>query len=319
MKRKILFATPILITLLAIIGFLLKKPNIKKEEISQTVLKSYFVPVSITKFSSIQAPCLDVQIGNNTFSMELDLGLRGDLSISSAYIDQIEPKEFIETQLRYGFREKEYQINFYQIPDISIGDMFFIRPVLQKSSDEFRKNSVIVKEGHSLSPGEHGRVGWELFYNVNLLLDTKNSQIAFFDSVDTLEKVGYSVADFVRAPLFIDRGLVEIEVQTSEKSFRCLLDTGCTYNFVNSEIEEGKTIEEIAFDPSYITEYPTLQIGNVDFGPIEFHRIPIKMPIQIDMVLGMEFFENHLMFIDFVNRHVYFAKEQVKTELCNKY
>ena len=36
----------------------------------------YFVSVPFTKFSSIKTPCLDVQVGDVTISMELDLGLK---------------------------------------------------------------------------------------------------------------------------------------------------------------------------------------------------------------------------------------------------
>lgn len=312
MKRKTITIVLVFLTVLTIFGYLfLKRPNSKKNETYQATCKPYFVPVSISKFSSIQAPCLDVQIGNETFSMELDLGMRGALSISTAYIDRVISKQFVEDQPRYGFRGKEYQTNFYQISDISIGDMFFIRPILQESCEEFCNDSVIIKKGNTPSPREHGRLGWELFYNVNLLIDIKKSQIAFCDSINTLKKQGYPVGDFVKAPLLIERGLIEFETQVSERSFCCLLDTGCTKNLVNSEAEEGKSIEDIIFDPNYVVEYPSFKISETEFGPIKFHRIPIKMPIQIDMVLGMEFFENFLVFIDFSNRHVYFSKQSI--------
>src|SRR5208282_6860978 len=68
----------------------------------------YFVPMSISKFTQRNLPCLLVQIDGKILSMELDLGLRGDLSIESSYIDQIPSKKFINSTCMYGIRGKGY-------------------------------------------------------------------------------------------------------------------------------------------------------------------------------------------------------------------
>lgn len=272
---------------------------------------SYFIPVPVSKFTQRNLPCLLVQVEDKIFSMELDLGLRGDLSIESSYIDQIPSKKFINTTCMYGIRGKGYQTNLYSIPRIRIGDLSLIQPILQEQSEEFSRDSVIVRDGEVSSPhdpDEPGRVGWELFHNVNLLLDLKNSKIAFCDSIDTLEDQGYAIENFVKVPLLIERGLVEIEAQLAGETVRCMLDTGTTWNIRHTEIEAGKTIDQVALKPETILEYPSLKIGNKDFGSIEFLCFPIRLPIHIEAILGMEFFEGHIVFLDFAEKCIFFQK-----------
>ena len=273
---------------------------------------AYFVSVAVSKFTQTDLPCLCVQIDNKTFSMELDLGFQGDLTIESSFINQISSKTLIDIKDMYGFRGKAYPTNLYLIPKIEIGAMSFIQPILQENSEEFRQDGEIVQLGNNSSSHEPGRVGWELFHNVNLLLDLKNSKIAFCDSLETLKKQGYSFDNFVKIPLLIERGLVEFEAQPTKKTaLRCMLDTGCTWNILNTEIEPDKSIEQVAWEHESITEYPSFQIGNRDFGAVAFHLLPIKIPIRIDAILGMEFFKEHLVFLDFSEKCIYFSKNHL--------
>jgi len=292
----------------------------EKQDTSQLTTSestAFFVSIPIVKFSSTQAPCISVQIEDNTFLMELDLGLRGDLSITSSFINQISSKTFISTVPMYGFNGKEHLTHLYRIPKVKIGGMILIEPILQENSYQSRQESVITQNGNPPSPREPGRIGWELFHNVNLLLDIQNSRIAFCDSIETLKNHGYQIESFIKAPLLIERGLVELEAKTPIDLLRCVLDTGSTYNILNTEIEEAKSIEEVIWAPSNSLEYSSFKINETEFGPIIFHRIPIKLPIQIDAILGMEFFENHLVFLDFSKKQVYFRKEIKKAKKQN--
>lgn len=270
--------------------------------------ETYFVPIPFTKFSSIQSPCVQVNIDGKTFSVELDLGYRGDLTFTKETIDLISSKSFICEKPMYGIRGKEYPTSLYRIPKAKIGAMTFFKPILQEERPELVKDSVFVKNGGEPSPREPGRLGWELFYNVNLLVDVKNSQIAFCDSLDTLEKQGYQVESFTKTPLLLERGLVEFQAQTSEGLLLCMLDTGATWNMLNSEIQNGKSIEDEMWKSENIIEYTSFKIDKNEFGPIAFHRMPIKIPIRIEAILGMEFFQEHQVFLDFAGKWAYFLK-----------
>jgi hypothetical protein len=81
------------------------------------------------------------------FSMELDLGFQGNLSIKQNFIDQISSKTFIRAKNMYGIKGKQYLKNLYHIPKIKMGRMSFTEPVLQEDTLEFFKDSVFVENG----------------------------------------------------------------------------------------------------------------------------------------------------------------------------
>lgn len=282
-----------------------KAPN---QEASQVQKSAFFVSVPITKFSSIQCPCVNVEIGGTTFSMELDLGFRGDLSLSQNLTDQISSKTLLSSKSRYGIQGKEYATKFYRIPTVNIGEMFFIQPVLEEETAEFIKDAVFVQNGREPSPRESGRIGWEFFYNTNLLIDAKHSILAFCDSLETLKKEGYVVEDFVKTPLILERGCVEFDAKTPNGVLRCVLDTGATLNMLHSETAEGDTIDQAIWKAENDLECPSFQINDHDFGPVNFRRVPIKTPIPIGAFIGMEFVKEHLIFLDFSGNYVYFVK-----------
>ena len=180
---------------------------------------------------------------------------------------------------------------------------------MQGEPEDFGNNSTIVRSGHTPSSDEPGRIGWEIFRIFNLFLDLGNSKIAFCDSLSRLGKQGYSVEKFVQTPLILERGLVEFQAQTPDGPLRCMLDTGATWNILNIDIEEGRAIEEVVCDPKNISEIHEFRIGERDFGAIQFQSLPIDLPIRIDAILGMDFLQNHAVFIDFANGQIYFSQK----------
>lgn len=288
-------------------SFVNKNEN-EEQQISETKQDSFYFPISIPCFSSSQAPCVDVLIDHRMFSMRLDLGMKGDLSIANELLDQIPNKVFARNEYKYGFKGKKYPITVYRIPKLKIGVMSFFQAALENDCAELRKDAVIIPSEKSSLSGKAGKLGWELFYNSNILIDTPNSQIAFCDSVNTLKEHGYPTEDFVKVPLLIERGLVEFVADTPNGPLRCALDTGSTINILNTEIEEGKSLEQAFLDDENRIEYSSFHLEQRDLGPISFHRLPINIPIKIEAVLGMEFFQDHLVFINFSERQIYFLK-----------
>ena len=268
----------------------------------------YFVPVSISKFTDVGIPCLNAEIEDKVVSLKLDLGFQGELGVWGSFIDQIPSKTFLYTQAIGGFRGIKHENNVYKIPKITIGAMSFYQPELQEESDQFLNECVINEENAEPSPHEPGRIGWEFFRNFNLFLDLKNSRVAFCNSLDPLSQYGYEISKFIKAPLLIERGLIEVEAKTAEGPLRCMLDTGATWNVLNTELEAGKTIEQAALDPENILQNASFHIGESDFGALAFHRFPLKFPIHVDAILGMEFFQDHIVFIDFSENCIYFQK-----------
>ena len=267
---------------------------------------SYFKPIHVTKWTKGDSPCLLIQLGERIISAQLDLGFRGDCSIGSELLDQINDKKKIGSKIMYGFQGKPERKNVFQLPNIRIGSQSFDLPRAQEEAQDYRARASFTKDGSKPSPGQPARIGWEMFQNTPLLLDLKNQKIAFCDSIATLKKEGYAIKRFVHTPLMLERGLVEVEVQTDKGSLRCVLDTGCTFNVLNGENEQNKSMPELLWNEENFYTSTKFQINNAEFGPVTFRQFPIRIPIHIDAMLGMEFLLDHIIFLDFPNHVAYF-------------
>lgn len=305
MNRKQLFFLISCIAVLLLSYFAISKWSSPYTESKPPLQKGpFFATVPITGFSSIQCPWVDVQIDNQALTMEIDSGFQGGLRLDGDHLHQIHPKTFIGKRSTYGFRGNKHTVDLYSIPDVRIGSAIFRKCVAEEEDPEFRKHSVFFSNGESCCRAP-GRLGWELFRTLNLLLDVKNEKLAFCDSVETLKKEGYPVEKFAKTKLLLDRQLLEIEAMTSSGLLRCMLDTGSTLNMLNRELMEGETMYQLFWDPENKTEFSSLEVGGVDLGPISFYNFPVRLPIHIEATLGEEFFEDHIVFIDFREEQVY--------------
>jgi hypothetical protein len=268
---------------------------------------AYFDSISIAKWTSIKSPCVPIQIGHKTISAQIDLGFKGQCSLDSSVLEQIEEKTLLGSQTMYGFQGTPYDKKVFQVQSIRIGDLSLNNPQVQEEGKNFYAQAVVSKNGGKPAPPEPARIGWKAFQNTNLLLDLKNDKIAFCDSLATLKKQGYATQKFMKTHLFIDRGLVEIDAIVNNKPFRCMLDTGSTFNVLNVKNEENKSLQELFWNPETFRTMDAFKISQKEFGPITFRQLPIRLPIHIDAILGMDFFLENLVFIDFDNSLVYFC------------
>ena len=147
-----------------------------------------------------------------------------------------------------------------------------------------------------------------LFNQYTLFLDLDHSTITICDSIETFrEKGNHLLSTFTKIPFLDDRNLIEFIAMSPDGPLRCFLDSGCTFNHINVENLDNKPLDEMVQNEENFVDYLTFQIEGKDFGPITFRPFPIKLPIHIEAILGMEFLSEHLVFIDFKNRYIYIA------------
>lgn len=307
MKKKRLFFAVVFVSI-AVITFMWIQLHRKSDRLPPATSKKQtcceFVP--ITGFSATEIPQLTVDIEGRKVLVKLDLGFKGDLALPDAILDTIEHKTFLRSIPYYGINGKAYSHNLYQSPHFLIGRMMFSNATLKDESAEFFTDTLILW-GETSPPQIQGRLGWELFYTTNLFLDFPNSQIAFCDSIATLQNQGHLTDLLVQTSLFLDRGVPEIDVLTSEGPLRCMLDTGCTWNILNIENPKNLSNKELLEAPDCDLSLPSFKISDKEFGSQPFHRLSIQLPFHVDAILGAEFFHTHQVFIDFANRQVYIA------------
>lgn len=292
----------------ALLGFCLFYTNsVPASEIvvSTNQKQKYFCTFPLT-ISSDNSPYVLTTIDGKSFSMLLDLGLRGQFSLLSKHLEGISSKKLVRTGTICNFRGADHLCNFYTIPKVSIRAASWSSPLIQDRTEQYAQETAIDLDESAPFNQPDGAIGWLLFRDMNLFLDLGNSSAAVCDGLDTLREHGYSVDSWVRTPLLIDRGMVEIEVTTPEGLNRCFLDTGTTWNVLNKELPDTP-ITKACYDSRNFAEYPYFKIGETDLGPIVFRQFPMKFPIRLPVVLGMDFFLKHQVFIDFKKGYVHIS------------
>ncbi len=199
---------------------------------------------------------------------------------------------------------------------------------IAEENAESAKDAVLKKGEKEINEDHLGTIGWCVFKPVNVLLDCEHSAIVACDSLDTLKKQGYLADSFIEATLLLDRGSLDFEVVTEMGPLRCTLDTGTTWNLLNKDLEhlqqdhrlidlnhlmkEGSTKFNLTNEDLLIFnledewEAKNFQINGKEFGPVNF--VKIGSPLGLDAIIGMEFIDDHLIFIDFKKEKIYFSE-----------
>ena len=324
-KKSCALGVLILLCALGVLCFLLKKSSRTRTVDAQLLAKgnSYFMPIKIDRFSSAGIPCLEVNIEGRTVPVKVDLGYEGDICFLPDIIKELTAKKFIKRRSSYGLRGKTYTSDIYEVEKIYIDNISF-GPVKAEELNLELAHDIHLGGEEVSSESNLGRLGWSLFYNCNLLIDCKHSILALCDGLETLKDHGYPVDFFTETCVLLDRGFIEFEAMTEVGMIRCVLDTGSTWNLLNKDLVSGsndhmlftpENVEQysvlnpenkslLTFDAKNVCELPSFKVLEKEFGPMTFNCI--KSPLAIDAIVGMEFFETTLIFIDFLNKKLYF-------------
>ncbi|HEY2811615.1 MAG TPA: hypothetical protein VGJ00_09540 [Rhabdochlamydiaceae bacterium] len=283
---------------------------------------SYFVPLKIEGFTSAAIPYFEMTVENKSIRAKLDLGYQGSLTLPTEFIQKLSRKRLHGSEFSYGMKGKTYEKDVYEIPGIKIGPMAFFRIFAEEASLEFERDVKFGKKDENIEE-DSAVLGLCTLYRFNFLLDCLHQSLILCDSLQTLKKHGYPIESFTETPLLFDRRFFEFEAVSDMGTLRCLLDTGCTLNFLNKDEEDNSHMvlrgdidqlhvfnpeneDLMSIDLDKECKLTTFQIGNKDFGSMYFDRI--KSPLDIDALIGMEFFKKTAVFFDMQNRKVYFWK-----------
>lgn len=309
--------------------FLLRKPYYRNllEVPGFLNEKSHFVPLKISGFSRCNGPQIEVAIENHLISSEIDLGWRGGMALPPATLHNLCNKTYIGRYPFCGLKGKIYESDMYELPQILIGKMKIFPMRIKEENLEFLEDSILKKGELDIPEKDQGRVGWHVFKPFNVLLDCEHSAVVMCDSLATLKEQGFSIDSFIEAPLLLDRDSIDFNVLTVAGPLRCMLDTGSTWNLLNKDIQNQnqdhrlidldhikekspafnpKNKDLLAFNSEDCWDTKIFQINESEFGPVNF--VKMKSPLGLDAIIGMEFIDNHLIFIDFRNEKIYFAK-----------
>ena len=299
--------------------------------------KSHFVPLKISGFSRCNGPQIEVTIENYVILSEIDLGWRGGIALPPTTLNNLRNKTFIGRYPFCGLKGKIYESDVYELPQIQIGKMKIFPMKAKEENLEFVEDSILKNGNQDIPEKDQGRVGWHIFKSFNVLFDCEHSAVVMCDSLATLKEQGFPIDSFVEAPLLLDRDSIDFIVITEAGPLRCMLDTGSTWNLLNKDLQNQNQAHRIidldhidreapifnlknenllAFNLEDCWDAKTFQINGNEFGPVNF--VKMKSPLGLDAIIGMEFIDNHLIFIDFRNEKIYFSKLPEERSLLSR-
>jgi len=268
---------------------------------------TYHFPLPV-QFTAGNTPCIEVIIENKKYPMVVDLGSKFQMSMRPNVLKKIY-KRSSGTASWINIKGKRHQYPQYIISNIEIGSLMFKeittveKPfkasyVLWSDPDESKLEKFIEPAGY---------LGKSLLEKMNLLFDLAQARMIVTNSLKKLQKEGYDIKNFVKVPLEITDKSVLIQVKTEFGFVKLGLDTGATRSCLRASLLEEKT-SETTYHGIATTTLNKVVIGGHDFGKLEPYILDIANEITstgIDGVLGMDFFREHIIYLDFSKKTAY--------------
>lgn len=284
-KKKKIFFVIILLALTGLVSAFFVHKN-----------RPHYAIVPVYYHSSSDSPIVDVEIEGRKYRTIWDSGSSGCIALHKRIVDQLQEKESYGARFFGDIKGNSYEEKRYLIPEIKISN-FRARPILVSE-----ENEKFLTEGCCIGPidwerkGENldyvdGHLGMKIFEHYCLYFDLPNSVIYIAEDEAALKrKKGFSLNGFIEVPLLSseDHPLLMVDTEQGPKKF--LLDTGAEISFWNDPKADPPK-------PKFIT-ISHLSFSGVDLGPQQFLPLKITEDLQIDGVLGVDFFKEHAIFID---------------------
>jgi len=133
-----------------------------------------------------------------------------------------------------------------------------------------------------------GFIGRNFLKKSNLLLDFKRGKGYATDSFQSLKKKGYAVKDWIQIPYEMTHLGMLVPVET---------DLGCRYFLIATN--SPKT-----FSPNFGITHK-FELASHNFGPKELYEYPAPWPVGFDEILGIDFFQDCVIYIDHLDEVLY--------------
>lgn len=266
-----------------------------------TVFRSYFFSIPIELVNAYQIPCTSIEIGGNSYLVEIDLGSKTALSLSKEVLDKLK-KDPCGVSRRVDFLGNKYETPLYFLSNVKVGRLLLKKIKAREESSSFTQHSTLVaaKECQNM-----GRIGRDFFSDKNLFMDFGHHVFVACNQLKDIKKAGYEVKEMTSIPFKTTANGITLEIETDMGSGKFVLDTGatgsCIRNAKKSHVDQQNGM------PFVITS--KFSIGGTEFGPTKLYLLDISPELdKIDGFLGMDFFTNHLVYLDFKKETIHIGK-----------
>lgn len=241
------------------------------------------------------APTIQLDIQGKPFSVLVDLG-----SAQKVYLDELVLSNIQKTKTSKISQTVDYNGKIYHSPTYRVPEVLGHEYEVSQENLQFLENTILMPSDVGNPKKYNGRVGWNFFQNRYLLIDFPNSIICASDSNSLKRKL----KNFIPVLFSVEKGVLVINIETDSGIQRVLLDTGASFSILENKNIESQSIKILPNGLAYC-KTKKFQIGDVDFGSWNFL---LQDVVNVNGVIGVDFFLEHAMLFDFDNKVVYIEK-----------
>lgn len=240
-------------------------------------------------------PVTTITVGGRTVQAVVDTG-GGPLTLSKEILDSVGAINLTESNVSTDPFGREATLPRFRVPIVTIGDQTFRNMAAQQAR---------APEAGEGPPVPNG-IGRELLSRYFVVVDYAHASITLWPP-NTKNAASMNCG---RTPIpmehTVEDGLVVSDFVTQSGRIRLLLDTGATGSVLAEAIAEKRQLATTVRGPQSPKFYQSkmLSAAGQDFGPVEFVILPLKLPGDIDGMLGQNFFEHRVVCIDYKRREI---------------
>ena len=150
-----------------------------------------------------------------------------------------------------------------------------------------------------------GRIGWNIFRSWDCFFDLPRSAIFIAKDMDGLRKVPQmSLNEFVQIPFDLEASGVTLSIETDIGVKKFILDTGASMCCIKKSLIKEEDFMEVCPGKQIYTSHKFV-IGGHDFGKQNFILFEITDLTNCDGILGIDFFMQHAICLDFHHKIAY--------------
>lgn len=284
------------------------------------------IPIRFFPYSNV--PKVQAEIEGKQYSLLLDMGFSKQIDLKRKWIDQIKDIKKIENAKFFDVKGSEYEVSGFFIPKVVLKEgVTFSNGSINEISPAFHIDGATLWPESGWKRWQKylqfqaidGSIGWPAFQKAVCLFDFSRSVLFVAERIDSLMNCkGYSGEDFVAAPFELKNFGAVLAFETDLGVKHLLLDTGATHSCLRESLVPKEAATEFAKDKRlYVNR--KLSCGGQDLGSNFFVLFDITEKLDVDGILGFDFFEDRAVCLDFPNKMAYIQYRGEKPGLCERF
>lgn len=238
-------------------------------------------------------PATTISVGDQAVSAIVDTG-GGGVTLGAAVIRGARGRKlagYITWQDLYG---RESRSPKFEVPSITIGGQTFRNVVVTQA--------INYPDGEG--PSTPNQIGREFISQYFVIIDYAGRSMTLWPTKATSMASTECGVKRLRMERTKDPGLVVTQFMTPSGPLRAAWDTGSTYSIVPESLAKNRQLMTVARGPMQFYRLGALTAAGHDLGSLEFVVLPVHPPDDFQVVLGANFFANHVVCLDYKSREV---------------